>query len=710
MTKKKNTPSLHALIIGIDCYLKNQLPGGGFYPSLNGCVNDAKNVSQFLRTQLGVPQGNITLLTSSRSQTEGQPVEPKAQWPTYENIIAGFKQLGERAKPGDQVYVHYAGHGGQATTAYPKLKGKDGLDETLVPSDIGNSEARYVRDIEIAHLLQALVDKKLFVTVAFDSCHSGGASRGAGDVAVRGIGVVDTTQRPTQSDVASASVLEQTWRKTQGAAESRSATANSSWLQETTGYVLIAACRSAELANEYKPDGKTVNGALTYWMLDSLKQLGTHLTYRMLHQSVLSRIHGQFVEQTPQVQGEVDRVVFGVDTFALPEARINILAVQGNQFTLNAGQAQGLKQGAKFAVYPIDTLDLAKHEQRLALAELSTVSVVDSIANITKVLDKRRGIQPGDQAVLLNASDIQLSRSVRVVTQPKLPTALAQDKALAQAQKAIKNIAAGWVTLAENSDPVDFQVAINEVGEYEIWDPAGTALLLRPPLKTSDKNAPTQLAQRLIHLTKYRNVQAIVNTDNTSSLAGNLLVELTGTQASFKPGDKPNPTPFQAGDIPTVKTGERLSLRIKNLLPKLPTPPGEPLPNTINVCVLDLTPTWGISKLYPSRTAFEVINPGEERLLTLTLELPDGYQQGVDVLKVFATLSTATTDYDWLTLPELDQPARERGQRSVRSPLDSLFAALSVDKPKSRQARMDDMPSNPWAAVQVEIRVLAKAN
>ena len=333
MTKKKNTPSLHALIIGIDCYLKNQLPGGGFYPSLNGCVNDAKNVSQFLRSQLGVPQGNITLLTSSRSQTEGQPVEPKVQWPTYENIIAGFKQLGERAKPGDQVYVHYAGHGGQATTAYPKLKGKDGLDETLVPSDIGNSEARYVRDIEIAHLLQALVDKKLFVTVAFDSCHSGGASRGAGDVAVRGIGVVDATQRPTQSDVASASVLEQTWRKTQGATGSRSATANSSWLQETTGYVLIAACRSAELANEYKPDGKTVNGALTYWMLDSLKQLGTHLTYRMLHQSVLSRIHGQFVEQTPQVQGEVDRVVFGVDTFALPEARINILAVQGKQFT-----------------------------------------------------------------------------------------------------------------------------------------------------------------------------------------------------------------------------------------------------------------------------------------------------------------------------------------------------------------------------------------
>ncbi len=705
MPKNKNAPALHALIIGIDCYLKNQLPDGSFYPSLSGCVNDANNVSDFLRTKLGVPKENITLLTSSRSQTEGQPVEPKTQWPTYDHIVAGFKALGERAKAGDQIYIHYAGHGGQASTAYPQIKGKDGLDETLVPADIGNSEARYVRDLEIAHLVQSLVDKKLAVTVVFDSCHSGGATRGVDGVAVRGIGSVDTTQRPTQSDVASIEVLQQNWRDTQPTASSRNAASASEWMQDITGYVLIAACRSAELANEYRPDGKTVNGALTYWLMDSLKQLGTQLTYRMLHQRLLSRIHGQFAEQTPQLQGEIDRVVFGADSLTLPEARINILAVNGKQVTLNAGQAQGLKAGAKFALYPTSTLDRTKTDARLALAELTTVNVVDSVATVTKVIAAGKTIQSGDQAVLLDAGDLRLSRGVRLLSQPQLPKSLGQAKVLAQAEKAIKEVAQGWVAIAGDKDPVDFQVALNEKGEFEILDPAGKPLLLRPALVANADNAPTQLAQRLMHLTKYRNVQAIVNHDDAAALGNNLLVELAGKQANFVRGTKPTPTPFAPGDMPTLKSGEHVFLRLKNLLPSLPAPSGTALPNTLNICVLDLTPTWGISKLYPAQAAFEVLNPGEERLLPLKMELPDGYTQGIDVFKVFATLGTSTTDYDWLTLPELDQPTQARGLRGTLNPLESLFAALSVDKPKSRQARFEDMPSNPWAAVQVEIRV-----
>ena len=65
-------------------------------------------------------------------------------------MVNAFKKVTDMAQPGDQVYIHYSGHGGRATTAYPELKGDDGLDETLVPLDIGNSEARYLRDIELA--------------------------------------------------------------------------------------------------------------------------------------------------------------------------------------------------------------------------------------------------------------------------------------------------------------------------------------------------------------------------------------------------------------------------------------------------------------------------------------------------------------------------------------------------------------------------------
>ena len=58
---------------------------------------------------------------------------PAAQRPTYENMVGGFRKITESAAPGDQVYIHYSGHGGQTLTIVPAVKGPKALDETLVP-------------------------------------------------------------------------------------------------------------------------------------------------------------------------------------------------------------------------------------------------------------------------------------------------------------------------------------------------------------------------------------------------------------------------------------------------------------------------------------------------------------------------------------------------------------------------------------------------
>ena len=50
--------------------------------------------------------------------------------------------------------------------------------------DIGKLDARYLRDVELAHLLSAMVAKGLVVTVVLDSCHSGGATRGTDEAGV----------------------------------------------------------------------------------------------------------------------------------------------------------------------------------------------------------------------------------------------------------------------------------------------------------------------------------------------------------------------------------------------------------------------------------------------------------------------------------------------------------------------------------------------
>ena len=268
MSQTGKPSSIHALLIAVDCYLPNKLPGtGSYYPSLGGCVRDINYVENFLITHIGIPQDNIMKLTASKDEAYGssskeEPLEPKEKWPTYENIVSAFKQLTNNANAGDQVYIHYSGHGGRATTIYPELKEHTGggLDEALVPTDIGNSEKRYVRDVELAYLLKSMVDKDLIVTIVLDSCHSGGATRAASGTVERGTGRIDENDRPTDSLVASYDELSSAWKEITGFGDDDGGHASSSstsvrnvqtsnaWLPEPKGYVLLAGCETAAIS------------------------------------------------------------------------------------------------------------------------------------------------------------------------------------------------------------------------------------------------------------------------------------------------------------------------------------------------------------------------------------------------------------------------------------------------------------------------------
>lgn len=77
--------------------------------------------------------------------------------PTYENIVNKFKEVTAKAQPQDLVYIHYSGHGGRAKTIYEDIKGFAAFDEALVPTDIGQPNSRYLRDLELAKLLDDMV-------------------------------------------------------------------------------------------------------------------------------------------------------------------------------------------------------------------------------------------------------------------------------------------------------------------------------------------------------------------------------------------------------------------------------------------------------------------------------------------------------------------------------------------------------------------------
>ena len=582
--------NLYALLIGIDRYLPNKLPDGGYYPDLGGCVRDISHVEQMLRNTLGLPDDRIFKLTAPVTKG-GTTQEPEDQRPSYENMVAAFKNLTDRAGPGDQVYIHYSGHGGRTPTLFPKLKGANGLDESLVPTDIGDQGTRYLRDVEMSHLLKAMSDKGLLVTMVLDCCHSGGATRGMGGGAVRGISSVDTTERPANSLVATNEELSQTWlRVTSG--KTRSVNAASGWLPQMKGYVLLAACRSNELANEYAFDGKERSGALTYWLLDALKQNGSGLTYRMLYNRIVAKVHAKFVEQTPQLEGEGNREIFGSDQMKSQYA-VNVLKVdrQKKRLLLNTGRTQGVSKGTQFAVYPAGA-DFSNTEERLAVVELEDPTETETWANIVQQL-REDEIQEGAQALLLGVG-IRMRGRIRLVRQDTLPAAVDQESPLQRLQDELKENGAAnenkWVRLVAKDEEADLQVAINAHGEYEIWDADGKAVPnLRPALQGAVKNNAARVLRRLIHLTKYRNVRLIDNPDPNSTLARKLIIEL-GTRNPPANGEEGIGTFGETFGLRSrpLSIGEVVLLRVKNLSNK-----------AVNVTVLDLQPDWGISQVYP---------------------------------------------------------------------------------------------------------------
>ena len=375
-----STTKLYALLIGNDCYLPNQLPNGGHFGSLKGCVRDIGLVEDYLKQTHNLQDEHLIKLTSSNDPNNpSQPLEDPSLWPSYKNMVAKFKQITEMAEPNDRVYIHYSGHGGRTTTNYQDLKGDDGIDETLVPNDLGTPEGQYLRDLELAQLLQDMVEKGLVVTVVLDSCHSGGASRKDENenYQKRGLDVIDTTPRPTESLVASPEQLIETWEQlTEG---ERNVTA-AGWLPQPKGYTLLAACRDNESAYETTFEGQR-HGAMTYWLINSLKKLGSGITYQSLHNRLLANINTDNSKQTPMLHGEGDRLFLNSEgtSYQLAVPVMNIDAAK-NRVQLQAGEVTSVSKGAEFVIYSPGVEDLSQTDQRVAVVKVVEIGAVDSWA------------------------------------------------------------------------------------------------------------------------------------------------------------------------------------------------------------------------------------------------------------------------------------------------------------------------------------------
>lgn len=647
----------YALLIGINLYLPNDIQGKT-YKSLRGCVKDVERVETFLRGRLPLPDANLIKLTATNAPTGGA-VEPPEKRPTYANIVAAFKSLIERVNTGDFVYVHYSGHGGRAKTAYPAIKGPV-YDETLVPMDIGQPGGQYLRDVELAHLISQLVAKGAILNVVLDCCHSGGMNRN-GELPpedeytdLRGLDVADEADRPHQNLVADPDTLAATWQTL--SPDNRNLISGMGGLPEPRGYALIAASQANQYAQEKTFPTVGLSGVLTHCLLTALTEAGQRVTVGQVFNRVTAEVQRINLAQNPQAFGELGRDMFGAAPMPFVYGvLVKQVEMPKNRVQLGAGQVHGIRNGAEFAIYPANATDLLAPEGRIARVQVTERGAVDSWAQLLDT--PTTPLQPGMLARLTEPASKTLVRNVLLSPSPDPDS----QKALDAVRDAFRIMVAPLLRLTETPGEAHFTVSAAG-GQYTLSDGTGIPFPNLPKVAAGEGHA---VIEQVMHLTQYQNVQALTNGEPRSPLRGKLKLELLGTQQFFEPSEPADP--FPPSEIPTVKVGQWLIVQVTNTSNR-----------PLNVTILALQPDWSIVQAFPrDGSNFETFDPNMPITLGFQVGLGEGVNEGVDILKVFATVED--TDFHWLELPPMGGETRNRAMRSseTRNMLEAVMVTLT---------------------------------
>jgi hypothetical protein len=266
MTKK-------GLLVGINRY---QVPGA----DLRGCLNDVQDVRDVLVDVCGFPPSGLTALTDLDA--------------TKAAIQRSLEELVTTARPGDVVFMLYAGHGSSVSDTSGDET--DLRDEILCPTDLD------WQDPLLDDWLRALFDRVaegVNLTVVMDCCHSGSNTR-----ALRPPDSREPVERflPCPIDlqpIDEGRSLRDALRRPR---HTLVATGPGTDVRELPlSEILITACRDDQTAADAYIDGG-FHGALTHSLVRVLRGAGDRLTYRDLHQEAVQLMRDQY-DQVPQLEG-----------------------------------------------------------------------------------------------------------------------------------------------------------------------------------------------------------------------------------------------------------------------------------------------------------------------------------------------------------------------------------------------------------------------
>jgi metacaspase-1 len=266
-----------ALFVGINKFAK--------YPqfTLNGCVNDAKDMAALYKDLLGFKAGEMTILADAQA--------------TRNKIMTTLKSMVTDAKAGKLNCLAFSlsSHGTQMNDTSGDEP--DGKDEAFVPHDIaekngGWDPAHIICDDDL-HDLFVQLPPEVLLEVYLDTCHSGSGLRGAefGMHAPRARYMAPPDQEFSRK---TARMRGFTLLRKRGMADKNTAAAGAN-------HILWTGCKSNETSADAYFNGR-YNGAFTYYYVKVVRESKNKLARKDVIAKVRALMKTKFA-QNPQLEG-----------------------------------------------------------------------------------------------------------------------------------------------------------------------------------------------------------------------------------------------------------------------------------------------------------------------------------------------------------------------------------------------------------------------
>ncbi|MBO3463512.1 caspase family protein [Aetokthonos hydrillicola Thurmond2011] len=484
--------SIYALIVGIDHY---KSPG---ITPLKGCVNDVIAIDEFLRKRVASNGDNLYIKKLINHEA------------TRQAIITTFREHLGQAKNNDIALFYYSGHGSQEVAAqeFWYLE-PDHLNETLVCWDSRTDDVWDLADKEIAKLIAEVSQNNPHIVLIFDSCHSGGGTRGEKNyIGVRSI-ENDLRERPLSSFIFSEEEINNL--------------RSGSFSLPKGEYIFLAACRDNEKAKEHC----TLNqrrGAFSYFLLDSLLH-NSSLTYRDLFKRTNALVRSFYPKQSPQIEATnlsyLDQPFLG-GAIVKKHLYFTVIYEGFNGWSIDGGAVHGIiysnrTEKTRLAIFPIDVVDTNQLQNAIAVAEITEVLPQLSKINIS---GEREELNP------------QLIYKAVITSQPLSPLKVyleGKESGINFARQAIQKASFGAspsLYIYEVSDYIDADFELSALDdEYTIFRVSDRRQIIYP-IPGFTLESAQQAIQALEHIARWINIATLSSPANSLIQANAVLMQV----------------------------------------------------------------------------------------------------------------------------------------------------------------------------------------